>query len=279
MTKQHENTRNNKLWKVITSILPILISVIALVFSGYTFYDMKIENKPNIKLVQNLWSNTPSFSLLNESTAKLDQVPYPTYLMYIPTKVYWNVQGKTQSNLALSPVSYDAIEEQTNGNEGTKATISKSKLPKEFKSKFGQKDLIKSKKVKLSKDIELHAETLPFLVIISPVEYKYRGGLKSKILLNTPNLSEDITEEDYKNIREYTKDNADLVVDFKKSKKKRESVYVTANKKIEEKLKSIEEQNHNKEKSLRFLGGKKGGYGSILKKLNEDISPIDPLEK
>lgn len=279
MTKQHENSRNNKLWKVITSILPILISVIALVFSGYTFYNMKIENKPNIKLVQNLWSNTPSFSLLNESTAKLDQVPYPTYLMYIPTKVYWNVQGETKSNLVLSPVPYDAIEEQTNGNEGTKATISKSKLPKEFKSKFGQKDLIKSKKVKLSKDIELHAETLPFLMIISPVEYKYRGDLKSKILLNTPNLSEDITEEDYKNIREYTKDNADLVVDFKKSKKKRESVYVTENKKIEEKLKSIEEQNHNKEKSLRFLGGKKGGYGSILKKLNEDISPIDPLEK
>lgn len=268
-----ENVPNKPL-KVIISILPIIISIIALIFSGYSYYNLKIENRPNIKLVQNLWNNTPSFSLLNEGTAKLDQVPYPTYLMYIPSKVYWNVGDETYSNLVLSPVSYDAIEEQTNGNEGTKSTISKSILPKVFKSKFGQKDTINSKTIKLDQKVRLKVETLPFLMIISPVEYKYRGKIKTKILLNTPNLSKDITEEDYTNIKEYTKDNRDLEVNYKKAEKKGESVYLTSNKKVEEKL-----MNFDNEEDLKFFGGKDGGYGSILKKLNEEISPVDPLEK
>ncbi|MDT3974103.1 hypothetical protein RPN77_13500, partial [Staphylococcus saprophyticus] len=236
--------------------------------------NLKIENRPNIKLVQNLWSNTPSFSLLNEGTAKLDQVPYPTYFMYIPSKVYWYVGDETYSNLVLSPVSYDAIKEQTNGNEGTKSTISKSTLPKAFKSKFGQRDTINSKIIKLDSKIKLEVETLPFLMIISPIEYNYRGKVKNEILLNTPNLSKNITEEDYKNIKDYTRDNQDLEVDYKKAEEKGESVYLISNKKIEEKLSEFDN-----ESDLKILGGKRGGYGSILKKLNEEISPEDPLEK
>lgn len=37
--------------------------------------------------------------------------------------------------------------------------------------------------------------------------------------------------------------------------------------------------NFDNENDLKFIGGKDGGYGSILKKLNEEISPVDPLEK
>ncbi|MEJ7185366.1 hypothetical protein WL241_11550 [Staphylococcus epidermidis] len=217
---KHNKNKLHKYSKNIISIFPIIISIIALIFSGYSYYNLKIENRPNIKLVQNLWNNNPSFSLLNEGTAKLDQVPYPTYFIYVPSKVYWYVEDETYSNLILSPVSYDAIEEQTNGNEGTKSTISKSTLPKVFKSKFGERDTINSKIIKLDSKINLRIETLPFLMIISPIKYHYRGEMKKKILLNTSNLSKNITKEDYKNIKDYTRDNTDLEVDYKKAEKK-----------------------------------------------------------
>lgn len=272
--KINKENNSHKYLKLILSILPIIISIIALIFSGYSYYNLKIENRPSIKLVQNLWSDNPSFSLLNEGTAKLDQVPYPTYFMYVPTKVYWDVGDETYSNLILSPVSYDAIKEQTNGNEGTKSTISKSTLPKVFKSKFGERDTINSKIKKLNSQIKLKVETLPFLMIISPIEYNYRGKMKNEILLNTPNLSKNITEEDYKNIKDYTRDNQDLEVDYQKAEEKGESVYLTSHKKIEEKLSKFDSED-----DLKILGGKRGGYGSILKKLNEEISPVDPLEE
>ena len=57
-------------------------------------------------------------------------------------------------------------------------------------------------------------------MIISPIKYHYRGEMKKKILLNTPNLSKNITKEDYKNIKDYTRDNTDLEVDYKKAEKK-----------------------------------------------------------
>lgn len=272
--KINKENKSHKYSKIIISILPIIISIIALIFSGYSYYNLKVENRPNIKLVQNLWSNNPSFSLLNEGTAKLDQVPYPTYLMYIPTKVYWYIGGENYSSLILSPVSYDAIKEQTNGNEGTKSTISKSTLPKVFKSKFGERDTVNSKIIKLDSQIKIKVKTLPFLMIISPIEYNYRGKIKNEILLNTPVLSKNITEKDYKNIKDYTRDNLDLEVDYKKAEEKGESVYLTSHKKIEEKLSKFDNED-----VLKILEGKRGGYGSILKKLNKEISPVDPLEE
>ena len=111
-------------------------------------------------------------------------------------------------------------------------------------------------------------------MIISPIEYNYRGKIKNEILLNTPVLSKNITEKDYKNIKDYTRDNLDLEVDYKKAEEKGESVYLTSHKKIEEKLSKFDNED-----VLKILGGKRGGYGSILKKLNKEISPVDPLEE
>ena len=59
--------------------------------------------------------------------------------------------------------------------------------------------------------------------------------------------------------------------------KKNESVYLTANQLVEKKLKNLKTHKAAKNSDAYFIGGKKGGYGFILKKINNMKSPVDPL--
>lgn len=96
------------------------------------------ENKPNINIVQNLWTNSPHFTLVNDSDITLDYIPSPSYFMFIPSKLYFHFNnGKRFSNLILSPVSYEVVTEQI-VTGSSKNVIVKSELPLNFRAKKGR---------------------------------------------------------------------------------------------------------------------------------------------
>lgn len=257
------------------AILSLVISLISLNYSKKSNDNMEIENKPSIRIVQNLWNDKPSFSLVNEGTAKLDKIPYPTYYMYIPSKVMWYFKdGNSYSNLVLSPISYTTILNQKYNIEGTKSSLSYSELPDSFKSKFGERDMIRSKFKKLDEEISTQVITYPFLVIVSPIDYEYRGKLYDEVLLSTPIKSEKISRNQLSSLIEYTVDNAEMEINYKEAVRKNINVYEFTNQKVENKFNNIKKDNDSK-----FLGGKEGGYDSILKIINKNISPIDPIKE
>ena len=65
--------------------------------------------------------------------------------------------------------------------------------------------------MKASSEITLHVETLPFLVIISDVHYRYKRRSFRKIILSTPFSNSEITGEELGNIYDYIEDNADAL--------------------------------------------------------------------
>lgn len=257
------------------AIFSLIISIISLSYSKNSNDNMDIENRPSIRIVQNLWNDTPSFSLVNEGAAKLDKIPYPTYFMYIPSKVMWYFNdGKSFSNLVLSPISYTTILNQKYNIEGTKSSLSYSELPHNFKSKFGERDMIRGKVKKLSEEISVQVVTYPFLVIVSPIDYEYRGKLYEEVLLSTPIKSEKISRNELSSLIEYTSDNAEMEINYKEALKRNINVYEFTNQKVEKKFSDMKNGNDSE-----FLGGKEGGYSSILKIINKNISPVDPIKE
>ncbi|MCI9082707.1 MAG: TIR domain-containing protein [Lachnospiraceae bacterium] len=227
----------------------------------------RYKNKPNINIIQNLWSKSPYYALVNDSETILDFIPNPSYFMFIPSKVYFHFEnGECRSILTLSPISYNVIEEQI-VTGSTKNVIVKSNLPSNFAAKKGERDII-SNVLSQDKDFQVSVSTYPFLVIISEVEYSYHNNIYKDILLSTPLQTVKINEKMFGHIKEYLLDNYKhevyLPVDSS-------SIYEKAQEQV---ISAFKEGAVNQ----TFFGGKEGGYGFVLKEINRLITPIDPMK-
>lgn len=252
----------------VIKILPLIISIISLMISLKTHLAKTREGKPSFSIVQNLWTNSPYYELINEADSKLDSIPSPSYFMFIPSKVYFQFDdGNCVSILTLSPVSYDVIMEQIVSGS-TKKCIVKSRLPANFSAKKGERDVIHDS-VKLEKDFQIGVETYPFLVIISEVKYTYKNKRRKDILVSTPLETIKIDEKTLIHIREYLHDNYHHEVRVPDDSS---NIYIKTNKQVICACKNLKE-------NATFLGGKEGGYGYVLKKLNRLITPTDPMQK
>ena len=250
-------------------ILPILISFLALTISISARSQSKRESRPNFRIVENLWTEEPYFELINEAESKLDNPLNPTYLLFIPSKVFWVFNnGERKSTLVLSPVSYEVIKEQIVSGI-TRNQIVKSMLPPAFFAKKGDRDIIRSSQYirHLSPEIGLYVETYPFLVVVSAIEYQYNGQEHTDILLSTSFDNQKLDEAAYFQLMEYMRDNYKQEV---KLPSDGSSIYKQAYEQVCSAVRRLEEY-------PTFFGGKEGGYGFILKELNKKICPEDPL--
>ncbi|GLJ04017.1 hypothetical protein [Bacillus sp. YKCMOAS1] len=269
-------------------IIPIIISVVALGFSYLSlknskkatkisndiFKQTKREQSPDLKIIQNLWTKNPRFELINEASSKLDNTPSPSYLMFIPSKLYYFDEGGTvrNSSLILSIVPYDEVTEQIVGNQ-TKDSIITSYLPQNFFGRKGENDMIRGKVIELE-NFKLRLDTFPFLVIISKVNYKYNKDDFENVILSTPLINERINSKDFESVIDYIKDNHKYLT---VKAKRNNSIYRTANSSLQDHIDNIFINNTNDPELLGILGGKAGGYSHILKKINKLITPQDPL--
>lgn len=252
----------------VIKISPIVISIISLLISLKTHFARTREERPSFSIVQNLWTNTPYYELINEADSKLDSIPSPGYFMFIPSKIYFQFDdGNYGSILTLSPVSYEVITEQIVSGS-TKNGIVKSMLPVNFSAKKGERDIIHNS-IKLEEDFQIMIETYPFLVIISEVEYIYKNKRHKDILISTPLETIKTDENTMLHIREYLHDNYHHEVLMPDDSS---SIYSKANEQVISACRNLKE-------NAAFLGGKEGGYGYVLKKINELITPMDPMQK
>lgn len=273
-------------WPTYLSILALFVSIGSPLLAYLSYKRSTYNDLPSFNIVQNLWSKKPSYSLVNESSKKLFQPPHPTYFMLIPSKVYWIQKGESKplSNLVLTPVSYTNVTEQL--DTGTSiGTIEKSELPINFYGKKGTRDLISSANLKLNDDFSIKVVTFPFLAIASQITYRYWGNSNDNIerFITIPTGKFSINKNDLGNLEDYLKDNSDLEV----HPQGKTSIYKTANNSVFNKCKQLSNSNKesstgsskNPDKKILFLGGKPGGYGFFLKKLNKVISDssADPL--
>lgn len=264
----------------IFKIIPIIISSIALAISFSSHQSLKKEKEPDLKIIQNLWTSKPRYELINESSSKLDETPSPSYIMLIPSKLYYHFEnGETGSNLILTPIPYSIVEEQIVGNQ-TKESIVTTYLPKNFYGKKGIKDIIHGDIINVGEDsFKLSVATYPFMVIVSDINYKYKNKDKNKIILSTPLVNKELKREQYSNIMEYISDNADFL---KLEINKEKSIYETVQNKVESQICTMmKKENPNKkdQKLIQIIGGKEGGYGNVLKDINSLITPSDPVEE
>jgi hypothetical protein len=259
--------------------IPICISFVALLISLKNYLDNTKEKAPDLKIIQNLWTKKPRFELINESSSKLDETPSPSYLMFIPSKFFYCFKNQeTISNLVLTPISYDVITEQIVGNQ-TKDSIVTSYLPVNFFGKKGSRDMPIKKLETVDKvPFEVLIATYPFMVIISNVDYVYRGKIKNKIILSTSIVNKELSIKQYESIMEYFNDTADYLETKINGD---ESIYSTVNKKVKLLANEIFNANPGKrdDNLIKIIGGTEGGYGGVLKEINAIITPLDPLEQ
>lgn len=238
------------------------------------------ENTPNFRIIENLWTNPPYYELVNEATSKLDKIPAPSYLMFVPSKLYYDIDGKEAfSSLILTPISYDSVVEQVVNSE-TKSSIVKSTLTNNFFAKKSLNEIVQGKKHTTDNDdLSLVVKTLPFLVIVSLIDYEYEGKMEREIILSTPLMNEKLSNSDYNHIQEYIYDNIGLL---KITSDPNKSIYQTVHDNVEGLVTKINDPNtpkKDKENVAKIVGAKEGAYGFILKELNKAISPIDPMEE
>jgi len=259
------------------SLLAIGVSLLSVCFTWKNYKRATYDDKVSFNIVQNLWSDEPHYILYNESKKKLRQAPNPTYLMLIPSKVYFNqkdISGNIirQSIMVFSPVSYTYVLKQLRSGKSID-DIETSYLPLSFFAKKGERDIIKSEKLqKCESTSYTTVETLPMLVILSEIVYQFWGSLKEyrEYILTTPIGKYNISSLEYDAMKQYIRDNyKEEVVNVTD----KECVYKKANEKVIEFVKQMDP------KRASFLGGVDGGYGNILKKINQLISPEDPLIK
>lgn len=164
----------------------------------------------NFNIVQNFWQDNPSYTLYNESQKPLSIPPQPSYLMYIPAKLYYIFKDGTRvSSLILLPTSYEknVISQTSTGK--TIDEIETSVLPNNFFSKLGSRDLRQKIYGKPgSDDIAFELRVYPFLAIFTDIEYSYKDN-PSKIItekfLTTPFGRESIPDDRYEDLKNYTK--------------------------------------------------------------------------
>lgn len=274
--------QKSKFW---IEVVAIMLSLIALGISVHSCENSdrslgmaERESAPNIRIVQNLWAEEPRFELINESNSKLDNMLRPSYLIFIPSKIYYVIDGKEElSSLILSPVSYEAIEEQIISNQ-TNESIVTSYLPDSFYAKSGNRDIIVGEYLHLTEEMDIHVSTLPFLVIFSDVNYEYDGVSYRKIILSTPQGDIEITENDLNNIYDYVSETSKYLE--VKVGDDDQSVYQNAHDNAEDVTEQIfVGESAVDSELLSVIGGTEGGYGYVLKKINDLISPTDPLSE
>ncbi len=247
--------------------LPIVISIISLLISLKTHFTRMREERPSFSIVQNLWTSSPYYELINEADSKLDAIPSPSYYMFIASKVYFQLETEQCfSVLTLSPVSYDVIDEQIVSGT-TKNSIVKSKLPSNFSAKKGEREMIRSQ-TEQKDGLQMFVETYPFLVIIGEVEYSYKHKKRKDILLSTPLVTQKMKESMVKHIREYIHDNYHHEVLLPNDSS---SIYAKTNTQVLQACDNLKENS-------AFFGGKEGGYGFILKMIGRMMIPVDPME-
>ena len=261
---------------------PILVSVGSLAVSGWSLHISNKNEKrqsydatTNFNVIQNLWAKDPSFSLYNESTKKLDQPPSPTYLMAIPSKVYWLSQGTDSvapSTLVLLPISYDVILEQVKTGE-TVGVVEESRLPESFFAKEGARDVIRSDEIELGSNMRLMVETLPFVLIVATIEYSLVDSDDASVdqIITTPLGRYKWAEDRVTKLKEYFRDNAKFEVPLPETDSD-QSIYEVAQEILVQEAKNLGPKNAS------LFGGVKGGYDYILKELNPIVTPRDPLE-
>lgn len=262
-----------------SQVITLAISIPSVIFTFENFRRNRYSDKTNFRIVQNLWDpDYPRFSLINESTRKLNVIPPHFYIMAIPSKIYWhfNKSNENVSFLTLSPFSYQVIYKQTHALKTT-GEIETSYLPKNFYVKEGSRNSINSGIIYKDKSISVRVITLPMILLITKLRYKYLDKAKrySYNFLSTPIVKRSINYNFVNDVMSYIHDNADLEIKPNSG----ESIYSTANKSIVNHWNYAVLHSKNKNALFEFIGGKAGGYNFILKQLNQMISPQDPMEK
>lgn len=264
-----------------TKLLPTLtfLTAIGSLYFGFVSYKRQAyDDEPSFNVVQNLWSLHPSFELVNESKKKLRHPPHPTYLMTIPSKIYWYTPNKKGaiSSLVLTPISYTNISEQVDTGNSI-GRIETSKLPKNFFGKKGARDFIYSRSLKISDNLRAMVITFPMLAIAVNVNYQYWNSDKnhSEYFMTIPTAKIKIKSSDYAQLTTYLSDNADLEVVSRNN----HSIYIDANNKVYTKLRNVTNEKSKSKKTFYFIGGKKGAYSYFLKEFNKKITmnTNDPL--
>lgn len=274
-----KDTKKDIILQWCVPIISLLVACASLIYTKRVDDRVRYDQTPSFNIIQNLWNpDHPSFTLVNESTKKLAQIPHHTYFTMIPTKVLYTMQvakkKETYSTLVLLPVSYQNILKQVNTFKTT-GELETSYLPSNFFGKLGARDTVIGKSLKLTKNLSARVITYPMLIIYCEGKYRFSGdnNFKEIRFLSTPLDKIDVDKFSSKNLKNYIKDNVNMEIQPKKG----ESVYLTANQLVEKKLEKLITHKVHKNSDAYFIGGKKGGYGLILKKINKMISPIDPL--
>ncbi|MCT0162922.1 hypothetical protein [Lactiplantibacillus pentosus] len=258
---------------IVISAVSLLISVASPLLSYLSYRRAVYDDYPSFNIVQNLWSKSPNYILYNESKKKLAEPPHPTYVMVIPSKVLSIDGDNVESVVVLSPVSYENVTEQTSSGKSI-GSIETSTLPINFFAKKGERNMVISENIPVD-DFKMKVITYPMLVIFSRIDYRFWGSSKilSNFIVTTPVGKYEISPNDYDSVFDYITDNADLEAKIKGD----ESIYESANKIVTSHVKKLfDSSEEHSDKDLYFMGGKEGGYGFILKKL-QGILPVDPL--
>lgn len=115
ITLEPDKSKSNNVRNYILNVFPIFISIVALILSFITHVTnenrVNYQESESFNVVQNLWNDSPEYILYNESTKKLSDIPSPTYIMFVPTKVRGLVKND-MTHMFLQPVSYTYVEEQ-----------------------------------------------------------------------------------------------------------------------------------------------------------------------
>lgn len=223
---------------------------------------------PNLKVIQNLWTQIPEFKLVNDSHVILGNLEQPLFIMTIPSKVYFQDKhsNSVHSLLTLSPISYEVIVEQINTGR-TIGDISISKLPPSFKGKMGERDVIRGGIVEETEDLRIWIDTYPFMIIICDILYGYDDSAYRDIIISTPMGNEYVDEVIFEYLLEYLRDNAKYEVHLLPTD---QNIYYKVNEMVKGLFGDLK-------RNQTFFCGKEGGYGNILKLLNQIITPYDIL--
>lgn len=279
----------NNIISIIKNNVSVIISVFALILSLFTYISNEkrasYQESTNFNVVQNLWYDSPEYILYNESTKKLSDIPSPTYIMFIPTKIK-GIFDKRMSHMFLQPVSYTYVKEQIKSGKTTEEIV-KSKLPYYFKGKYGFRyieiSMIKNPFHKKGDDVpeKIEVTTYPYLMIAVQIDYKYIGesGYRTQYFVTTPGAKYDIDKYEYSNIIKYFNENAHMEIMLEDIKKfqdgiEKENIYKTAHCKSISILKNTKTKS-GQDRFIKSIGGTQGGYGGILKKLNNMATGID----
>lgn len=98
-----KDTKKDIILQWCVPIISLLIACASLIYTKRVDDRVKYDQTPSFNIIQNLWNpDNPSFTLINESTKKLAQIPYHTYFTMIPTKILFSAKKDTYSILVFS---------------------------------------------------------------------------------------------------------------------------------------------------------------------------------